>query len=415
MVRGRICAVCAALLLCVGISVAQDAADIMVGGEVVARVREKGAYESVEHRAAAIDEAINQALASADDPATLEVTLEQIDGLWTVLIAGTKIMSVYPAEADSNGMAPEVLGAVWVRKLKDALPSASSVEVQEIGEPETAPAPAAVGTVGGQPTTAPAPVTDEGPATGAVTNTGAPAVEVLEVPSVESEPETIVAGQGARLLILEAFNNARDMPEDDYLVRREVIAEELFDNIVQVLTGGKSHGRISETGTSAGTLPTPPAPTPATTTTATTTEAPPPAGTTVETVTGAGTQPVVGPVTTTVGPTPAPAASYALSDERRQEIEAAIPADDPSYANVVQKVVIKAKFKAASEGYRVALSSDPATAAQAKEILTAARRSFTGGDYDLAESYLDTALGLLGVTEWEQHIGAAMAELGLSR
>ena len=44
------------------------------------------------------------------------------------------------------------------------------------------------------------------------------------------------------------------------------------------------------------------------------------------------------------------------------KISAAIPSNDPSYANVAQKVAIKAKFRAASDGLRAA---DPATRAQA--------------------------------------------------
>jgi len=419
MLRGRICAVGAALLLCIGIGVAQDTADVVVGGEVVARVREAGAYDTVQARAAAIDEAVNEALAAAEDPAAMEVTLEQIDGLWTIFIDGRQIMAVYPAEADANGMAPEVLGAIWVRKLKDALPAASAVEVTEIGAPAPgtapaavleepaapAPAPAPAPTPTPTPTPTPAPESDV-PATGAVTNTGQPAVEILEVPTADSAPETVIAGQGARLLILEAFNGARDLAEDDYLVQREVMADELFDQIVQVLSGGRAHGTL--TGGEASTvapLPVPPAPSGST---AGTTTAPPPASSSTGSVTGAGTGPTAAPPAA-----PVAGAAYELSAAGRARIEAALPAGDPSYANVVQKVVIKAKFAAASDAYRTALSADPATAAQAREILTAARRAFTGGDYDTAENYLDAALQMLGVSTWEQHIDAAMAELGL--
>lgn len=416
MLRSRIIAICATLLITIGISVAQESADIVVGGEVVARVREKGPYESVQHRAQAIDEAINEAIAGAEDAAAIEVTLEQIDGQWTVLMDGKKVMAVYPAEAEANGMAPEVLGAIWVRKLKDALPNAAAVEVQEIGTPTTgtAPTPAPVA-VAEEPTTAPtstasstpspAPAISDEPATGAVTNTGVPAIEILEVPTETSEPDTIIAGQGARLLILKAFNDARSLAEDDYLVRREEMADELFDELVQLLTGGRAHGQISSETPTTPREPTTPEPAPVTTTAPPTT-APPPVSVSP------------GPVTELVSTTetvitPPVATSYELSEDGRAKIEAAIPENDPSYAKVVQKVVIKAKFRAAGEAYRTVLSSDPDAAAQAREILGAARSAFTDGDYDLTESYLDAALRTLGVTEWEQYIDAAMAELGL--
>lgn len=417
MLRGRMCAVATALLLCVGFSMAQETADIVVGGEVVARVREKGPYPSVEARAAAVDDAINDVLAGCPDPAALEVTLEQIDGLWTVLIAGKKIVSVYPAEAEANGMAPEVLGAIWVRRFRDALPRATTATVTEISGPTT-PGPVDAAPIEEEPVAAttppaaPAPEHTlsplEEPTTGAATNVGPPVVEVIELPMDESRPETLVSGQAARLLILQAMNQARDLSEDDYLARREAMAEELFDDIVQVLTGGKAHGTLSPPETPPSPPTVPPLPS-APTATASTTTAPPPASTTAGTVTSAGTG-----ASSTTTPATAPE-GYALSAAGRAKIEAAIPAGDPSYANVVAKVVVKAKFKAAGDAYAQAHAGDPTTAAQAGELLTAARRAMTEGDYATSEGYLDAALRLLGVTTWEQHIDAAMKELGLTR
>ncbi|MFP4249470.1 MAG: hypothetical protein ACLFU7_07410, partial [Armatimonadota bacterium] len=110
MLRGQSFAIALLLLGTMGICAAQEAADIMIGEEIVARVREAGSYESVEHRAAAIDEKINEVLATTDDPASREVSLEQVDGLWTILIEGTPIMAVHPAEAEANAMSPEMLG-----------------------------------------------------------------------------------------------------------------------------------------------------------------------------------------------------------------------------------------------------------------------------------------------------------------
>lgn len=423
MLRGRSFAMAFVLLGAMGVCMAQESADIIVGGEIVARVREAGTYESVEHRAAAIDENLNEVLATTDDPGSLEVSLEQVDGLWTILIDGHEIMAVHPAEAEANGLTPEMLGASWVRRFKDALPNATSAPVTVIGEPADDAEPVQPLTIADEPVIS-SPTTGDEPATDTPTTTTttaepetttAPAdtgdtVEILEVPQEdESDPEEIVAGQGARLLILESFNEARGLPEDDYLVRREAMANELFDNLVQVLTGGQARGRIDDTGTA--TLPTPP--TTPTTPPADTEPTTPP--TVVETTIDTG--PVTPPAetTTTIGPSTVGAApSLKMSAESRAKIEAQIPEDDPSYANVVQKVAIKAKFRAVSDPYRAALQNDPATAAQAKEVLTAARRAFNDGEFDAAERYLDTGLRLLGVTQWEQHIDAAMTDLGLT-
>jgi len=296
-------------------------------------------------------------------------------------------------------MTPEMLGAVWVRKLKDALPGATGAPVTEIGEPAATVQPLDVADepVISSPTTGDEPATTTGTAVAPepAPTTGGTTVEILEVPQDEGEePDEVVAGQGARLLILESLNQARDLPEDDYLVQREAMANDLFDDLVQMLTGGRATGRI-EAG-AATSLPTPPRP-PATTPTT----APPP---TIDT--GPVSPPAGTAVTTVTGSAP----SLEMSAAARAKINQHIPANDPSYANVAQKVAIKAKFRAASEGLRTA---DATPRAQALEVLTAARKSFTSEDFDAAEGYLDTGLRILGVTQWEQHIDAAMSDLGL--
>ena len=386
MSRGRRYATALVMLGAMSLATAQETADIMLGGEVVARVRDQGTYQSVQHRAAAVDEQINQILAETDDPGALEVSLERIDGMWAIVLGGRSVMSVYPAEAAANGMTPEMLGSIWVRQFRDALPEAAVVQVTEIGETTMPPAPT-------EPVVPRDPVTImEEPVTGSPTVPDvprAPREEVLEVPATPpTERDEIVAGQGARLVILEAFNRARDLPEDDYLVRREAMADRLFDELVQVITEGSATGRIVATPT-----PAPPAP---------------PIGVAEPETAAPPAPPAVDePVTTGV------MAQLQLSDEGRQRILDRIPADDPSYANVVQKVVIRAKFQAASEAYRTALETDPTAAAQAREVLGAARKANTAEDFDTAERYLDTGLQILGVTEWEQNIGAAMSDFGI--
>jgi len=441
MLRGRSIVLALAFLGAMSTCAAQETADIIVGGQTVARVREAGTYESVQHRAATVDERVNALLATTDDPGSLEISLEQMDGRWTVMIAGEAIVSVYPAEAEANAMTPEMLGATWVRKFKDALPTATCAPVTVIGEPTaptattpttTTPPPDQPIMIADEPvlssptagdetvtvtppatTTVAPPTTTTDATTTVATTPGGSTVEILEVPEEDpNEPEEVVAGQGARLLILEAFNNSRDLTEDDYLVRRETMANDLFDNLVQMMTGGRATGRIDTGGTVS--LPTPPRPPVTTTTTATppatigatatTTTATPPVTHTVDT--GPMSPEQLPTTTTTTGAAP----SLAMSAEALAKINANIPANDASYANVVKKVAIKAKFRAASAALRTV---DPATKAQAIEVLSAARRANTDQDWDAAERYVDTGLGILGVTEWEQHIGAAMRDLGL--
>ncbi|MFW6437544.1 MAG: hypothetical protein ACOCZ7_00910, partial [Armatimonadota bacterium] len=191
------------------------------------------------------------------------------------------------------------------------------------------------------------------------------------------------------------------------LVRREAMANELFDNLVQVMTGGAATGRIEAEG--AADVPVSQRPSPPTVPAETESAAD-------DTETTIDTGPVaVETAPTTTGPATVGAApSLEMSDEAVAKINAAIPENDPSYASVAQKVAIKAKFRAASPAFQAALSAEPSTAAQAREVLTAARRAYNDGEFDAAEQYIDTGLRLLEVTEWEQHIDAAMNDLGLA-
>ncbi len=408
MLRGRWYAIVLMMIGAVSLVAAEDTADIMVGGEVVARVREAGTHETVEHRAIAADEAIEEILAATDDPTSLEVSLEQVDGMWTIMLNGKSVLSVYPAEAEANGMTPEMLGSIWARQFRNALPDATTVEVTEIDEPEEPAEPATPREtmvimeepVTGSPTPTverPTPTETEAEEPEETLAQRPPGPDVLEIPTTpRGETDEIVVGQGARLMILEAFNRARDLSEDDYLVRREEMADDLFDELVQVITEGSARGRIAVE-------PTPDIPTP-------------PTPTDPEEPEEAEIEIPAAPVETVTVGEPVPAISpeeYELSDEGRQSIVDRIPADDPSYAGVVEKVSIRAKFQAASEAYREALTSDPSAAAQARELLSAARRERAADNFETAEQYLNTALQVLGVTEWEHNIPAAMRDYGI--
>ncbi|HUS81257.1 MAG TPA: hypothetical protein VM283_08310 [Armatimonadota bacterium] len=361
-------------------AVAQDGVDIKVGNEIVARVRDTGQYGSVQARAEAINQAIGEAL-EGQDPAALEVSLKQVDGLWTVFIADKRIMSVLPAEAEANGMAPHVLGSIWVEKFKQALPSAQTggtVTVVDLGNP-----------LGDQPVT--------GTPTPTTTPTTTPAttgnVEVLEVPVEGPTPATggapaqptVAAAQGARLLIIDAFNKIRAMPEDSYVRAREEKAGELLDNLLRVVSGGEmgapEEPAVAVPDTGVGTITVGPPET-----------ATPPSTTTIEEIPLGPTTPS-GTGTTTGG-------EITGSPESIAEIYAGIPEGDPTYAKVPQKRRIGKKFEAGTGPYLALKQSDPDGAKAVGELLGAARTQFAAGNFDVAEEYLDGALRMLGVRQW---------------
>ncbi len=374
----------ALVLLVTGVAVAQDGANIMVGDQIVARVRDAGTYESIEARAAAIHQAIQTACAQ-NNPATAEVSLKQVDELWTVFIGETRIMSVLPAEVAANGMASApVLGGVWVDKFKQALPGMGNVAVLDLSSP-----------LGDQPaTTTPEPATPPTPAP-APTDTA----EVLEIPVEGPTQPSVAAAQGARLLIIDAFNKTRSMDEDTYLRSREQTASGLLDNLLRVWSGGQ-HGSpdepelaVPETGVSTisvlpgDTTATPPA---------TTTVEEIPLGPSTGTVTVVDSGPAAPPVTTTTTTTTV-TPPVTTSDET---VSADIPSGDPSYARVPQKQRIGKKFAAARDPYLQLKATDAEAAKQVNAFLSAARREFSAKSFDLSEEYLDGALKMLGVTSW---------------
>ncbi len=391
MFRGTlVTTIIALVVLTAGIAVAQDGVNIEVGGDIVARVRAQGAADSVEARAATINQAI-QTACSTGDPGTLEVSLKQVDGLWTVFIADQGVMSVYPAEADANGLPPHVLGSIWVEKFKNALPKVSNVTVVDLGNPVTdqpAPTPAPAPAPAPTPTPAPAPA----PAPAPVADT----VEVLEIPVTGPAQPSVAAAQGAMLLIIDAFNKTRGMDEDTYLREREQQANGLLDNLIRVWTGGQ-HGSPEEPSvgvpdTSVSTITVLPDTTVAPPTTTVETIPLGPAPTTDTTVTVIDADPVAPPVVTATTTTGTPASSAALSAD--------IPAGDPSYAKVPQKRRIGKKFEAARDPYLQLKAADPDQASRVNELLKNARREFTAKNFDLSEEYLDGALKMMGVTSW---------------
>ncbi|MCD6361281.1 MAG: hypothetical protein J7M38_10505 [Armatimonadetes bacterium] len=397
MSRGTVGIMVVALaLVTVCAALAQDGVNIVVAGETVARVRDKGDYDSIQARADAVQQAISAAMAG-QDPATVEVSLKQVDGVWSVFIGDQRVLSVLAAEAEANGMAPHVLGSIWVEKLKKALPKYKpevAVTVTDLGNPlESAP------------TTAPAPTTSA-PTTTATTTATTTTTEVLEIPVATTTAQpTVAAAEGAKLLIIDAFNKVRALPEDDYVRERQQRAGELLDDLLRVISGGE-HGApeepaVAEPDTGVSAISVAPAGT-------TTTSPSPveeislePTGTSTVTVidTGPATPPA-STTTTTAATTTTTGAAVSGSSTSEAELTEGIPVGDPSYARVPQKRRIGKKFAAAQQPYLQLKASDPAAAAQVNELLKAARREFAAHNFDVAEEYLDGALRMLGVTQW---------------
>ncbi len=190
-----------------------------------------------------------------------------------------------------------------------------------------------------------------------------PAAAGRSDPAPDVKPESTMSHSAALLLTIDAFNVARGLSEEDYLARRAEIARNLLKHL-QPFMGGEEIvvpervKPVSPVITDRETVG-PPAPTPV----------PPP-------IEPSETAPAV--TTDTTG----------------------IPTGhegDPAYAKVPQKQRIKAKFALAQEPYVRMMAADPEAAAPIGELLKAARAALSAEKFDECESYLDHALGLLGV------------------
>ena len=312
---------------------AQETDDVYIANGVVARIRTAGTYSTIYERSAAIDKAIAEVI-STQDTQHPQVRVAMKEGRWSVYCGDVRIISVYPQEAEANGVAAKTLAQMWAKNIKTRLP---------LTTPKSKMPPGAVL----PPVTVnpPRPARAEAPA----------------------GTETTMSRSAALLLTIDAFNVVRALAEDDYLGKREEIARNLLKNL-QPFMGLP------------GTVVEPPAVTP-------------PVATTDRATVGPPALPVPPPPAPTESVEAAPPAESVDTTGIPPGHE-----DDPAYAKVPQKHRIKAKFALAQDPYLNLAARDPEAAKPIGEILKAARAARTAERFDECESYLDHALALLGVT-----------------
>jgi hypothetical protein len=103
---------------------AQETADVAVGGGLVARLRDPGAFASVAERVANVDQKIVEIL-TAKDTQHPQVSVKQKGNLWTVYAWDIPVVAVYPAEAKTNKMTEKQLALLWAKNLSRQLPKAT--------------------------------------------------------------------------------------------------------------------------------------------------------------------------------------------------------------------------------------------------------------------------------------------------
>ncbi|MFO7947679.1 MAG: hypothetical protein R6V19_12795 [Armatimonadota bacterium] len=363
---------------------AQQTSDICIANEVVARIRAAGPYDSVDDRATAIDKAIVTVLSKYDTNHP-EVALKQKDGIWTVYCWDLPVIRVYPEEAAANNITEKQLGQIWANKIRERLPAATPVSKMEdpFGR-ATAQEASETGD------------TDE-----AATNPGRPETVIAqaeETASKQPEAEADIPESAALLLIIDALRASRGLNEDEWIDRRESIARNLLDNL-RKFVASKPMDTSGPVVAGGSTSPIQPSAATAPMTGTETVTAPDTAAEEAEVATEeAETQPAPStpePAATETADAPQPAP--AQPSEAEAEVEDSEHAGDPAWAKVPQKQRIGRKFEAARDPYYELKDNNPQQAEEVDELLSAARKSFTEKDFDLAEQYVDQALRALGI------------------
>ena len=117
---------CVAVMLCVQAAclAANEPESIYVANTKIITIREPGPFASVQARAVAIDKIITDIL-STRDTQNPQVTIRDVDGLWTIYAWDTRVTAVYPLEAQANDLPAQSLAAIWAKNLREALPKAT--------------------------------------------------------------------------------------------------------------------------------------------------------------------------------------------------------------------------------------------------------------------------------------------------
>ncbi len=381
----------AVLLLAGTFAYAQDAKDIVIAGQIVARVRDKGDFDSLSIRAGKVDHRISDVI-SDEDTQNPKLRLATDGGIPTIYVGDTKVIGVHPGDAEPQGITQRQLAAMWMKNIKLALPKATPVSrlpatpgpapepvvtgnplprVPDTDEPET-PTPAPVG-----PSTAHA-----GPTPIASTDPTGDAVPT-PVPSELPEPEATPRG-AALLLLMDSFNSVRALTEEEYLAGRDRLAANVIANLEPFMSSARGAASasgetqpprpITVVGPETPVTPTPVVPTPVTPTAPEVEDPPTP------TIPNVPTAPATTGTTVVVPESPVDT-----------------PSGDPSYTRVPQKQHIKRKMAAAQAPYMALKAAGNPQATAVYALLKASRTAHTAGDFDLAESKVDEALRMMGV------------------
>jgi hypothetical protein len=370
---------------------AQQTAEIAIGGGMVARIRDKGSFPSVQARAAHIDKQLCDVVSTKDTLHPLVTLKLNKAKLWTVYAWTTEIMSVYPAEAQASGLTDKQMGARWAANLKRQLPLATPCsklppEMLGYGKPGTKPGakPAAAANTK-PPKASGSAFTVNVAAAEPVAGGGSPAVMASGSGATES---------GALLLIVDAMRTARELDEQAWVTQKEQMARSLYGDLSYYVTGKGAPPVLPVTTavkpTSSVVKPVKPVAKPVTKPATTTPLVAKPA---------TASAPTTKPVVVKPATKKPPVATRPPAGKTPVKVATTKPATagDPSMVRVPQKNRIRGKFAVAKPAYDKLVASDPSAAKPVGDLLADSRNAFARGDFDESERQADEALKILGV------------------
>lgn len=107
---------------------AANPGDVLVGQDVVLRIRYPAGGYTVEQRADAVMQRINNLL-GARPFSPSDVTVAHRNGEWVVLIGNELIITADSATAKYNHTTPQQLAEIWANNLRVAIPKAKNPSV----------------------------------------------------------------------------------------------------------------------------------------------------------------------------------------------------------------------------------------------------------------------------------------------
>lgn len=110
-------------LACAAAAPGACAENIIVAGQVVARITARGEFASAAQRAARIDQRITQAI-SVENVGQPRMSVRPGAGVPTIFVGNTMLMRVYEEDAARYGLSPEQVAAQWSANLVRQFPLA---------------------------------------------------------------------------------------------------------------------------------------------------------------------------------------------------------------------------------------------------------------------------------------------------